>query len=493
MKNSILLVVCVVLLASSVSADTFGTGVNEFTIDFVNIGNAANPGDTRAEAYPSGCGAVDYEYQIGKYEITNGQWDAFVSAAGAPVGNPSSAYDENAYWTGTDVPTGYVSWYEAAQFCNYLTSGDKSQGAYQLGTNGSINIDRSTAEMVYGIVYVLPTEDEWYKAAYYKPDGSGYSTYANGTDVAPIAGDDTNYDDVIGQPWDIGTGTMEQNGTFDMMGNVWEWNETLIDHLRGFRGGSYAGNAYPNYDSYIRSYYRDGFVPDWECGDFGFRVASVSEPTNHLPVADAGLDQIGYACIDEIAEVTLDGSDSNDIDGDELSYYWSWTIDDEIYDANGVGPTIELPVGEHVIELIVNDGTEDSEPNEVVITVIGPIEADLYIVPRVINRNSRGRSVMAIITLPEGIGKDDIDVDVVFTLFPGEIAAKRQFVREDEEVVKVFALFSRSDLMNAVAANGEVELTIVGRLKSGQCVYGADSVRIIKPRRRLQWQRRQYR
>ena len=157
-------------------------------------------------------------------------------------------------------------------------------------------------------------------------------------------------------------------------------------------------------------------------------------------------------------------------------------IDDEIYDANGVSSTIELPVGEHVIELIVNDGIEDSEPNEVVITVIEPIEADLHIAPRVINRNSRGRSVMAILTLPEGIGKDDIDGD--FTLLPGEIAAARQFIREDEEVVKVFALFSRSELMDAVDANGRVELTVVGKLKSGQCVYGADSVRIIQRRRR---------
>ncbi len=209
---------------------------------------------------------------------------------------------------------------------------------------------------------------------------------------------------------------------------------------------------------------------------------------NHIPIADAGDDREVYACIDSIAEVTLDGSDSNDIDGDELSYYWSWMIDDQVYDANGVNPTIELPAGGHVIELIVNDGIEDSEPNEVVITVIGPIEADLYIVPRVINRNSRGRFVMAIITLPEGIGKDDIDGE--FTLLPGEIAAERQLVREVEAIVKVFALFSRSDLMDAVAANGRVELTIVGRLKSGQCVYGADSVRIIQPRRQRQRPRR---
>jgi probable HAF family extracellular repeat protein len=92
------------------------------------------------------------------------------------------------------------------------------------------------------------------------------------------------------------------------------------------------------------------------------------------PVADAGNDREVYACIDGIAEVTLDGSDSNDIDGDELTYYWSWMIDDQVYDANGVSPTIELPLSRHIIELIVNDGIEDSEPNEVIITVMDSID-----------------------------------------------------------------------------------------------------------------------
>jgi hypothetical protein len=110
---------------------------------------------------------------------------------------------------------------------------------------------------------------------------------------------------------------------------------------------------------------------------------------NHIPIADAGPDQTAYACIDGIAEVTLDGSDSNDIDGDQLSYYWSWMIDDQIYDANGVSPTIELPVGEHVIELIVNDGIEDSEPNEVVITVIDSIDLLDMLADDVIDLNLR--------------------------------------------------------------------------------------------------------
>jgi len=278
MKGVLAVSLCLCFISGVVSAES----VRGIDLDFVTIGNPGNPGDTRTDypdsADPYGCGAVDYTYQIGKYEITNGQWNDFVSAAGAPTGNPSTAYDLSSYWTGTNVPTNMVSWYEAAQFCNYLTSGDKSRGAYQFsGTNTNpgdfLGIDRAVSITTYGTTYVLPTEDEWYKAAYYT--GSGYSTYANGTDTAPIAGTDTNYDYVIGQPWDVGAGIQEQNGTFDMMGNVWEWNETLIlSSDRGIRGGScYVYGGY-----YLRSSYRGDYYPYYEDYFIGFRVASVPEP-----------------------------------------------------------------------------------------------------------------------------------------------------------------------------------------------------------------------
>ncbi|UCF43705.1 MAG: DUF5011 domain-containing protein [Planctomycetota bacterium] len=84
------------------------------------------------------------------------------------------------------------------------------------------------------------------------------------------------------------------------------------------------------------------------------------------PIANSGPDQIVSAGLGCVAGITLDGSDSNDADGDELTY--AWFMDGEEI-ATGAGVTIELPLGEHTIELIVNDGFEDSEPDEVVITV----------------------------------------------------------------------------------------------------------------------------
>ena len=91
MRNESILGLAMVLLGMTTIASA--VIVRGIEMDFVTIGNPDNPGDTRAEANPYGCGAVGYEYQLGQYEITNGQWDSFVTAAGAPTGNPSDAYD----------------------------------------------------------------------------------------------------------------------------------------------------------------------------------------------------------------------------------------------------------------------------------------------------------------------------------------------------------------------------------------------------------------
>jgi formylglycine-generating enzyme required for sulfatase activity len=295
MKNVRILavVVCVMAAVNFVSAETI-RGIN---MDFVTIGNAGNAGDTRTGldnygyplANPYGCGAVSYNYRIGKYEVTNAQWDIFTAAAGAPTGNPSEAYADSAYFTGAQQPTNQVSWYETAQFCNYLTSGNKSLGAYQLGTDGSITVNRASAISAYGTAYVIPTEDEWYKAAYFKPNASGYSLYANGLNTIPAADNGWNYDSgSYSIPWDVSTGTQEQNGTFNMMGNVWEWNETLIGSHRGFRGGSCF-----SYGNYLASSYPYSTDPYGVSYVIGFRVVEIPEPASMMILALGGLTLLG--------------------------------------------------------------------------------------------------------------------------------------------------------------------------------------------------------
>jgi hypothetical protein len=206
---------------------------------------------------------------------------------------------------------------------------------------------------------------------------------------------------------------------------------------------------------------------------------------NQTPVAVAGPDQTVYAWIDGIADVNLDGSASYDDDGDELTYHWSWQIGSSIYEANGVSPTIELPVGVHTIELIVNDGTDDSEPNYTTVTVIGPLEADLRIMPRVINRKSGGRFIIAWLYLPDGITKDDIDDAYPLTMYPGGIEAARKVILtsmlKHRLCIDVLAFFDRQNLLDAVGEDERVWLDVVGKLTTGQYFFGHCQILITCP------------
>lgn len=286
----VMLVVCVMAVANIALAtiDTFGTGANQFTINFVPISGNTNPA--------SGYGIVNNDYLMGTYEITNDQWAKFVNSYGTVTGSPSLAYNETSLWTGTDVPSNRVSWYEASQFVNWLNTSTGHQAAYKFtGTQGQSDYtfvpwdiadagyDASNPYRNSSAFYFLPTEDEWVKAGYW--NGTNIQTYATIDDSMPTAGVDTKYDDPTGMPWDVGNGSEELNGTFDMMGNIWEWMESpyyggdyLTGSWRGLRGG-----AYRNGDDYnLRSSEHFNVGPGNEHIDVGFRVASVPEPTTLL-------------------------------------------------------------------------------------------------------------------------------------------------------------------------------------------------------------------
>ena len=292
----IVVVVCVMAVANVALADTFDAGgANEFTIDFVNISGDTNP--------ISGYGIVNNDYHMGTYEITNDQWNKFTSAAGAPTGYPSDAYDGSTIFAGTDVPTTNVSWYEAAQFVNYLNTSTGHQAAYKFtGTQGTGDYTFdiwSSAEASGGTnlyrhkdaFYFLPTEDEWVKAGYW--NGTNMQDFATKPGDTLYQGNGSNggwnyYDygyatDPVG-PWAVGTGSEELNGTFDIMGNVREWMEN--PYSGGYvssTGGVTRSGAYLSNDYVLDSSYRRAFpYPPENDGIGGFRVASVPEPATLL-------------------------------------------------------------------------------------------------------------------------------------------------------------------------------------------------------------------
>jgi formylglycine-generating enzyme required for sulfatase activity len=65
-------------------------------------------------------------------------------------------------------------------------------------------------------------------------------------------------------------------GTNDQAGNVWEWNDAVSGSSRGLRGGSWVGTGVIG----LGSWSRDGTVPSFEGNVYGFRIASVPEPTS---------------------------------------------------------------------------------------------------------------------------------------------------------------------------------------------------------------------
>lgn len=273
-KKSMLCVAVVLFLISNGLADTvvFGSGSSEISMEFVNIDNAGFSADPL-----TGYGFVDYTYAIGKYEVTSDQ----MNASGLGVGSYwNSNFDPRDI--GPQAPAVTLSWHHAAQYCNWLTSGSLDNGAYTIGSDGYVSaIDRASAVNTFGKVYVIPTENEWYKAAYFT--GSGYSLYANGTGTPPVQIDDTNYGEQA-TPWAVGSGAVEQNDTFDMMGNVWEWTEDANDGYYDryiekmvVRGSAY---YYPETEKISSEYRSSHGANQYSHRGVGFRVAMIPEPSS---------------------------------------------------------------------------------------------------------------------------------------------------------------------------------------------------------------------
>ena len=280
-------------------ADTFGTGGNEFTIDFVNIGNAGNAADT------TGYGAVPYEYRVGTYEISQ---DAITKATLSGMADVTAGA-----WTGNQ-PAANISWYEAAAFVNWLNTSTGNQAAYNLTFSGgswsmtlwsSADAWQLGGENLYrhkDSEYFLTSENEWYKAAYYNPAGSNYFLYPTASSSVPTAvgsGTDAGtavYNNVASVPAIVDSaGGLSPYGTMGQGGNVYEWNESAFDGVnnspsddRAYRGGDWLG-----IEGYLRSSGRDGLAPAHEDKFTGFRVASVPElsipePSTYALLAMAG-------------------------------------------------------------------------------------------------------------------------------------------------------------------------------------------------------------
>jgi formylglycine-generating enzyme required for sulfatase activity len=306
---------------SAARADVFHMGPGLTSLEFVTVGNPGNAADTRYDS--NGFGSVPYKYRMGTYDVTSGQYTEFLNAVAKAdpfylYDNGPMSEDPNACIARSGAPGSYsyavidspnkpVVWVgslEAARFANWLQNGQPAgaegpgtteTGAYTL--NG-ISLDDMANPIMRnsGAKYFIPSEDEWYKAAYYDPAASQYWDYATGTNIAPVAAkpgntpNSANFSDVTydgSKPitqndlTDVGTYTASPSryGTYDQNGDVFQWNETFfsdpLNILRCARGGSVGVPS-----SSLHASFRLHEAENDSASILGFRIAAaVPEPS----------------------------------------------------------------------------------------------------------------------------------------------------------------------------------------------------------------------
>jgi len=293
-----------------------GAGVADIAIETVPVGNPGNADDTHGDGY----GRVDYSYNVGKYEVSNAEYTEFLNVVDGDGSDPYDLYNANmgsgyggiTFSAGNPIgskyslragrgnmPVNWVSFWDACRFANWLHNGqgtgNTEDGAYTLTP---ADIANNTVIRNPGWQWAVCSEDEWYKAAYYDATSSVYYDYPTGSDTAPTdevpAGTDmtngsANYAYKAGDLTDVGAYKAKPSdspyGTFDQGGNVWEWNEAVINgSTRGLRGGSFMDGDY--YLHAANPVFPD---PTYEYLNVGFRVSEVPEPASMAVLALGGI------------------------------------------------------------------------------------------------------------------------------------------------------------------------------------------------------------
>jgi|tagenome__1003787_1003787.scaffolds.fasta_scaffold20912857_1 sulfatase modifying factor 1 len=290
------------------------------TIDTVPVGN---PGNSPRLDGGGLFGSVSSSYRIATTEVTNSQYVSFLNAVAATdlfgLYNTNMGFSSRGGITRTgsqgsftysvkaDVPDGglggtnytygdkpvvYTSWYDAARFANWVNNGatvgaSTETGAYTI--TGGVSGPRNN-----NATWFLPTENEWYKAAYYNGAAGVYYNYPTKSNAAPDnhlpANDSSNsanyyvggYTQDISYPFtSVGAYALSKSpyGTADQGGNVFEWVETYGTNANGTtntslrirRGGSSDSEA-----AEIISSFRESKLGTTESDNMGFRLATIA-------------------------------------------------------------------------------------------------------------------------------------------------------------------------------------------------------------------------
>ena len=280
--------------------------VGEVVMPVVAVGNAGNDADG------NGRGSVADAFAMAKHEVTNSQYAEFLDAVaatdtyglfytgGAPVMHITQSGSDGSYTYSAlsgyeNKPLIRGTFWHAARFANWMHNGQPTgaqdastteDGAYTL--NGVTGDEGGDILRNPGASWWVPSQDEWYKAAYHANDGvtANYSDYPTQSDTPPVAEvppggvNSANYANAVGEFTDVGAyiDSPSAYGTFDQGGNVWEQSDTLV-------GPSYPtfrynfGGAAPSPASYLKSNFANFGPPNGRFNDQSFRLACIPEPS----------------------------------------------------------------------------------------------------------------------------------------------------------------------------------------------------------------------
>ena len=253
-------------------------------IDFVRIGavgDAAWAGNGTVTDRAIGRGGVNYEYSIGRLEVTTAEWVEFLNAAlDRPVNDRIPFVSVPSFWGGAAtsptnpgglrftvrpgqglLPVGDIDWRMSAVLCNWYHNGkslDRSaflNGAYDVSTFGYQG-NRFTDQVAHnaGARYWIPTWDEWLKAAHYDPnkngpDEPGWWAFSYKSDVQLLGGPPgmgiANFGFTNGA-FSVPLGAYPQSqspwGLLDVAGGTSEWTESIVTTSDGVRNRIYDGS-----------------------------------------------------------------------------------------------------------------------------------------------------------------------------------------------------------------------------------------------------------
>lgn len=261
-------------LLAGLGLATSAAGAQTYEIDWVTIGDVGNPAYQGSDGnLIDDRGSVGYEYRIGRYEITTGQWMEFVntfstqsddmalfgepSVWGATIdwsyGGPGFRWKLNGSLDNPEmVPVHGLSWRMAAMYANWMHNDRSSDlsaienGAYDTSTFTTNNDGTFNDQLTRNpdARFWIPSLDEWVKAAHYDPNKNGagqggWWDYPDGSDDPLYPGFPGEGETSATLDWDgaylpLGSYADVQSpwGLFDLSGGTMEWTEEATSDRR---------------------------------------------------------------------------------------------------------------------------------------------------------------------------------------------------------------------------------------------------------------------